>query len=623
MQSKRPDDSTNLILSLVLSMAVLLAWQMFFAPIPTPKKPQETQSEEGGELAAGQKPGAPGKASREASLIPREAAIAKTKRIAVETPSLRGSINLKGGRIDDLILVKYRETIKPDSANVLLFSPAGTKTAYFAEQGWVPPPGSTLKLPDRDTIWTAKDGARLSDASPVELTWDNGAGLLFRRTIRVDEHYMFSITDTVENSSGHEIALFPYARIYRYGTPKIEGFFVQHEGLIGWLGEHDLEKITYADALAPNGSMTYENTKGGWLGFTDKYWAAILIPDQKVSFTGNLKLAEEKTEKSLESFQADYISALVVVPDGATKSVSSRLFAGAKKVQLVEAYEAKANPFPYDILVSWGLMEGKENKDSILQFDYLIDWGWFDFITYPLFLLIDWFYKLFGNFGFAILAVTVVVKLFFFPIANRAYESMAQIKALQPDIEALRERYKDDQQRLQQEIMKLYGEKKVNPLTGCLPMLLQIPVFFALYKVLFISIDMRHAPFVGWIQDLSAPDPTSIFNLFGLLPYSVPGFLLIGVWPLIMGVTMWLQMQLNPPQPDPTQQAIFNWMPVFFTFLLATFPAGLVIYWAWNNVLSLVQQYYILKKNNVEVALMDNLKKTFAAVANFRRANRE
>ena len=605
MQSKRPDDSTNLILSLVLSMAVIVAWQFFFAPKPPTKPSQgvETQAEKREkELAGGTKPGAPGLEVSGGALMTREEAVSKSKRVEIKTDSLTGSINLKGGRIDDLTLLKYRETIKPHSPNVVLFSPAGTKNAYFAEQGWVAPPGSTVKLPDRNSIWTVADGAMLTTSSPVELMWDNGAGLLFRRTIRLDDNYMFTIKDAVENTSGKEVSLFPYARVYRYGTPKIEGFFIQHEGLIGWLGDERLEKVTYADAIEPGGSMSYENIMGGWLGFTDKYWAAILIPDQEVTYTGNLKLAEAKTDASLEAFQADYISSLISIPDGVTKDVSSRLFAGAKKVQLIEAYE---------------------HDDKILQFDYLVDWGWFDFITYPLFHIIDYFYKLFGNFGLAILAVTVLVKLAFFPLANKAYESMARMKGLQPEIEVLREQHKDNPQRMQQEMMKLYKDKKVNPLAGCLPILLQIPVFFALYKVLFISIDMRHAPFFGWIQDLSAPDPTSLFNLFGLLPFAVPEFLHIGVWPVIMGVTMWLQMQLNPPQPDPTQQAIFNWMPVLFTFLLATFPAGLVIYWAWNNILSLIQQYFILKKNGVEVALVDNLKKTASALMNVAKRNRE
>ncbi len=605
MQSRRPDDSQNLILALALSMLVFLTWQMFFAPKPPPKKPEQTQSQADKsrpDIATGEQPVAPGVDVETAALIPREKAIEQSNRVAIETDALKGSINLTGGRIDDLTLIRYRETTKPNSLNVTLFSPAKTKKAYFAEQGWVAPPGATVKLPDRGTVWNVEEGAKLTASRPVQLTWNNGEGLTFRRTIRVDENYMFVLEDAVENKSGDEVVLFPYARIYRYGTPKIEGFFIQHEGLIGWLGENGLEEITYASALEPEGSATFENVKGGWLGFTDKYWAAILVPDQKVTYTGNLKLAEPRTDRSLEAFQADYIASAVTIPKGAEKTVTSRLFAGAKKVGLIAAYE---------------------QDDKILQFDYVVDWGWFHYITYPLYYLIDWFYKLFGNFGLAILAVTVLVKLAFFPLANKAYDSMARMKALQPEVEALRERHKDDQQRMQQEMMKLYKEKKVNPLAGCLPILLQIPVFFALYKVLFVSIDMRHAPFFGWIQDLSAPDPTSLFNLFGLLPFSVPEFLHIGIWPLIMGATMWLQMQLNPPQPDPTQQMIFNWMPVVFTFVLAAFPAGLVIYWAWNNVLSLAQQYYILKKNNVEVALVDNLKKTLGAVTSFRTRNRE
>lgn len=318
-----------------------------------------------------------------------------------------------------------------------------------------------------------------------------------------------------------------------------------------------------------------------------------MVPDQEKTYSAQFWTPTRQGPGQTESFQADFQSEAVTVVSGGVAETSSQLFAGAKEVDLIDAYE---------------------EKYKILEFNYLVDWGWFYFITKPLYYLLNWLYGLFGNFGLAILATTVIVKAAFFPLANRAYVSMAQMKKLQPEMEKLRKRFPDDKQKQQQELMALYQKEKINPLAGCFPILLQIPVFFALYKVLFVSIDMRHAPFFGWITDLSAPDPTSLFNLFGLLPYDVPGFLMIGVWPLIMGATMWLQMQLNPPQPDPTQQMIFNWMPVMFTFLLATFPAGLVIYWAWNNILSLIQQYIIMKRQGAEVPLIENLKKTFAVV---------
>jgi YidC/Oxa1 family membrane protein insertase len=334
--------------------------------------------------------------------------------------------------------------------------------------------------------------------------------------------------------------------------------------------------------LKEGGTKTFKQATGGWLGFTDKYWAAALVPDQKVPY--DAKFGASKGTK--EYFQTDYLMNPVSIAPGSKGAITSHLFAGAKQVNLIEGYGAQL---------------------GARQFDMLIDWGWFYFITKPLFKLLHWLSQVFGNYGLAILATTVLVKLVFFPLANKSYESMAKMKKLQPEMEKIRDRFKDDRVKQQQELMALYKNQKINPMSGCLPIVLQIPVFFALYKVLFVTIDMRHAPFFGWIKDLSAPDPTSIFNLFGLLPYQVPEFLMVGAWPIIMGITMWVQMQLNPQQPDPMQQRIFNWMPVMFTFLLASFPAGLVIYWAWNNVLSLLQQYYIMRKNGAEIHLWKNL----------------
>ena len=600
MQGNKPDDSNNLILAVVLSMAVLLAWQVFFPPSkPPPSAPETKQTtksdgREGAVPATGpaQRPHAGTTAIESAEKLTREQALSKSQRIAIKTMSLTGSLNLKGGRIDDLVLAKYHVEVSKDSPHVILFSPAKAPKPYFAEHGWTVAPGSKTVVPGRSSIWTPAGNAKtLTSETPITMRWDNGAGLVFKRTISVDKNYMFTIRDEVENQSGGDVTLFPYARIYRYGTPKVAGYWIQHEGMIGWIGEDRLKEIKYSEAQKPGGSQHYDNVIGGWLGFTDKYWASALVPDQKTPVTVNMKLASAKTATTKAAYQTDMLSKPLVVPAGSKKSFASQLFAGAKQVKVIEEYE---------------------NKNGILQFDYMIDWGWFDFITYPLFHLIHWFYGLFGNFGLAILACTVVVKLAFFPLANKAYVSMARMKALQPKMEEIKKRHAEDKQAQQKAMMELYQKEKINPVAGCLPILFQIPVFFALYKVLFISIDMRHAPFFGWIQDLSAPDPTSLFNLFGLLPYDVPHFLMIGVWPLLMGLTMWVQMQLNPPQPDPTQQMVFNWMPVMFTFLLAKFPAGLVIYWAWNNILSVTQQWFIMKSQGVEVPLVDNLKKTFA-----------
>jgi YidC/Oxa1 family membrane protein insertase len=447
--------------------------------------------------------------------------------------------------------------------------------------------GVTQPMPDRNTLWTANAGV-LTPSAPVTLRWENGQGLKFNRTIAVDDAAMFTVTDEVENSTTGAVSLFPYARIYRAGTPHIQGFYILHEGLLGVVGALGLQEFAYADIVKETGAKTFEKVSGGWLGFTDKYWAASLIPNAKDVYQASFKAPEKKGQtapNSRESFQTQYILSEALVEPGTKKSVEGRLFAGAKNVKLIESYK---------------------EKFGINLFDRMVDWGWFYYITKPLFYLIDYLSKILGNFGLAILAVTVLVKAAFFPLANKSYESMAKMKKMQPEMEKIKERYPDkmDQQKA---LMDLYKKEAINPLAGCLPMVVQIPVFFALYKVLFITIDMRHAPFFGWIKDLSAPDPTSLFNLFGLLPYQVPEFLQIGVWPLVMGVTMWLQMQLNPKQADPVQQQIFNWMPVMFTFMLGTFPAGLVIYWAWNNVLSIIQQSLIMTRQGVEVPIWNNL----------------
>ncbi|MDH4983307.1 membrane protein insertase YidC [Hyphomicrobium sp. D-2] len=605
---KDPDHQKNLILAVVLSMMVLLGWQLFYAG-PQMREEQQRQqsqrelSQQPEQAAASNKDGSvpaapaaagavPGAGAPVAANLPRAEAIGLSPRVEIDTPSLKGSVALRGGRFDDVVLVKYHETVDPTSPNVVLFSPSESQHPYFAEYGWVPAAGTDTKVPDRDTLWQLASGTTLTPSSPVTLSWDNGQGLTFTRTISVDDRYMFKIVDEVENKSGAEVALAPYARVHRYGTPKIENNWILHEGLIGVIGKQGEQRASYADAR-DEPTRVFDPAIGGWIGFTDKYWAATVIPDQtaqyRAQFSGNMpKLPSEQP-----SYQTDYMRDAIRVAPGAKAEVESQLFAGAKQMQLLQHYQ----------------------NTGILQFDLLIDWGWFFFITKPLFQLMEWINSHVHNFGITILILTVLVRLAFFPLANKQFASMAKMKKLQPQMEQIRDRFKDDKVRQQQALMDLYRKEKVNPVAGCLPILLQIPVFFALYKVLYITIDMRHAPFFGWIKDLSAPDPTSIFNLFGLLPYSVPEFMHIGIWPLIMGVTMWLQMQLNPQQPDPIQQKIFNWMPVLFTFLLASFPAGLVIYWAWSNTLSLAQQYYIMKKQGVEVHLAGNLSRQFKSLA--------
>jgi YidC/Oxa1 family membrane protein insertase len=606
-------DNKNTILAIALSALVLLGWQYFFA-VPQEKARQEQlQSQQ-----QAQKPNAPtpaqpsqapptqagpaqmpGQAAAPAAEAPvdRAAALAAGPRVPITTESLQGSIALKGGRIDDLALVKFRETVDPKSPPIVLLSPSGTADPFYAEFGWTGAAGTNVKLPTADTVWKQSGSGALGVSHPVTLTYDNGEGLEFRRTIAVDDKYLFTIKDEVTNKGASPVSLFPYALISRHGTPPTAGYYILHEGLIGVLGESGLQEYTYKN-IAEKKAVNFDVTNG-WLGITDKYWAATLLPDT----TARLKARfSSSTIGNVPTYQTDYLLDAQTVAPGATTSVNARLFAGAKEVATVGIN------FP---LVGIG---GYNKELGLNHFDLLIDWGWFYFITKPMFLAMDFFFHLFGNFGLAILMVTVLVKIIFFPLANKSYASMAKMKAVQPQMTALRERYADDKAKQQQELMELYKREKINPLAGCLPIAIQIPVFFSLYKVLFVTIEMRHAPFFGWIHDLSAQDPTNVFNLFGLIPVDptllpmVGHFLHLGAWPLIMGVTMWVQMKLNPAPPDPTQQMIFNWMPLIFTFMLANFPAGLVIYWAWNNSLSVAQQSIIMRKHGAKIELFDNIK---------------
>ncbi|MBM3545176.1 MAG: membrane protein insertase YidC [Alphaproteobacteria bacterium] len=578
------DHNRNFILAIVLSMAVLFAWQYFFLPQHDMQKPAEQPQVEQGPpqpRPEGVTPGttAPQSPGGVAGLT-REAALDASPRVAIDTASLKGSIALKGARIDDLILKDYRVTVEPNSPNVVLLSPAGGPQAYYAEHGFVSAGGSDSALPAGDTLWTAETQGPLTEDSPLTLTYDNGDGLVFTRTIAVDDKYMFTITDKVVNNGSEAVTLYPYALVSRHELPHIENFFILHEGLIGVLND-SLQEISYSSAVED--PPTTFQSQSGWLGITDKYWTTVVIPEQGKTF--DAKFLGNKTGER-ERFQTDYLMGALTVSPGGTADVQGRVFAGAKEVNTIDSYA---------------------ELYAIPKFDLLIDWGWFYFLTKPLFFALDYFYRLVGNFGVSILIVTVLIKLVFFPLANKSYVAMSKMKKLAPEMQRIKERYADDRVRQQQAMMEMYKKEKVNPASGCLPILIQIPIFFALYKVLFVTIEMRHAPFFGWIQDLSAPDPTSIFNLFGLIPWEPPLFLMIGIWPIIMGVTMWVQMKLNPAPPDPIQAKIFTWMPVFFTFLLASFPAGLVIYWAWNNFLSILQQAAIMKRQGVDIPLLENL----------------
>ena len=418
------------------------------------------------------------------------------------------------------------------------------------------------------------------------LRYDNDAGLIFRRTISVDDHYMFTIADEVENKTGHPVTLRPWGQVAELTEPKTLGYSVLHEGLIGVFGGNGLKEVTYSAALknydpaTSNAKDVNASAKGGWIGITSQYWAAVLIPNQSKPFDGMMFGNEQK------HFYANYLQEPVTVAAGGKDIVTNRLFAGAKEVKLLEKYRGDL---------------------GIDHFNKLVDWGWFFFLTEPMFYLMDFLYQLVGNFGIAILLTTVVVKAAFFPLANKSFESMSKMKKLQPEMKAIQERFKDDKSRQQEALMKLYKDEKVNPMAGCLPIFIQIPVFFSLYKVLLVAIEMRHAPFFGWIKDLSAPDPTTVFNLFGLIPWTPPEFLMLGILPLAMGISMWVQMRLNPTPADPVQQQVFTYMPIVFTFMLARFPAGLVLYWTWNNILSFAQQAYIMKRQGVEIDIMHNV----------------
>ena len=610
------NDQKNMLLAIVLSGIVLFGWQYFVGMPQMEKQRQQQQAQQQAQkqaqppAAAPGTPATPGAPAAPGTPVPgapqtsaptsptgqvltREAVLAAGPRIAVETPLVKGSIALKGARLDDLALTQYRETVDPKSPAIVLLSPPGTEHPFYAEFGWVAGAGTTAKLPSAETEWRREGSGALTPANPVTLTWDNGEGLEFRRTIAVDDKYLFTAKDEVVNKGTAPVTLVPYAYVRRHGTPKTEGYYILHEGYIGVFGDQGLKEDSYKN-VEEKKEIRFKATNA-WLGFTDKYWAATLLPDIKANVQAAYSAGTAGTAKT---YQADYLLDPQTIAPGASGAADFRLFAGAKEVQTIDAYDKAL---------------------GLNRFELMIDWGYFYYITKPMFKAIDFFYHRVGNFGLAILLVTVLVKLLFFPLANKSYASMAKMKAVQPEMMAIRERYGDDKMKQQQALMELYKKEKINPLAGCLPIVVQIPVFFALYKVLFVTIEMRHAPFYGWIKDLSAPDPTNLFNLFGLIPYDptllpvLGQFLHVGVWPIIMGITMWVQMKLNPAPPDPTQKMIFDWMPLIFTFMLAGFPAGLVIYWAWNNLLSVLQQSFIMRRNGVKVELFDNLRATFAS----------
>ncbi|MDC1260966.1 membrane protein insertase YidC [Pseudomonadota bacterium] len=562
-------ETRNLVAAISLSMAVLIGYQLFFVDIKKDQYQQEITAENVGDSS-----NIPIPSNDNSGILNTEntksTVITTVPRVSVISKEVSGSISLKGARIDDVTLSQYRETLDPDSNLIDLLLKSNERNPYFLEFGWSSPDG--VKVPNGKTLWKASKEI-LSPNSNVTLSWDNGEGVVFYQDISIDDTFMFTVNQRVKNNSKNLITLYPYGLIRRTGEPDTTRFFVLHEGPLG-VFDGTLSEKSYEDLedAGKKGINIKPLEAGGWIGLTDKYWLTALLPDQKEIFNFTYRHLNSNGGQ----YQTDFLGKAIKIKSNSQGESLSRAFAGAKRLTLFDDYE---------------------ERFDIKHFDLAIDFGWFYFLTKPFFYALSWANDYLGNFGLAILAITVIVKLVFFPLANKSYKSMAKMRNLGPEIKKLRERVGDDRQKLNQEMMNLYKKEKVNPAAGCLPILVQIPVFFALYKVLFVSIEMRQTPFFGWIKDLSVADPTSMFNLFGLLPYStsmLPDFLNLGVWPLLMGVTMFLQQRLNPTPPDPIQAKIFAWMPVAFTFLLATFPAGLVIYWTWNNLLSICQQWLIM-----------------------------
>ena len=584
------NDNKNLILAVVFSIVILLGFELYsswrYPPVPGQENVGQAENQASNPTRSSpssdvQAPSIPGTTAPGGAIIANSAeqkqataaVLASNPRVTINGSRVHGSLSLVGARLDDLTLSDYHEELDKDSPPIVLLSPSGEKGAYFTDYGWV---GNGLKVPDANTLWTASS-SNLSTEKPVTLTWDNGEGLLFQRVISIDENYMFSVTQRVTNNSTAAVTLHSYGLVSRHDTPEVTNFYILHEGLLGVFDE-TLQEVDYDDIQEKN--VITNDTTGGWLGITDKYWLVALVPDQKMPVSTRFTY---RNDDGQEKYQVDFLGAPTTIAPGTSGEAISHLFTGAKEVKKLDAYEESL---------------------GVARFDLAIDFGWFYFLTKPIFYTMIWIQEHVGNFGVAILLLTVLIKILFFPLANKSYKAMSKMKKLQPEMVKLRERFGEDKMRLNQEMMALYKREKANPAAGCLPMIVQIPVFFALYKVLFVTIEMRHAPFFGWIQDLSAPDPTIVFELFGLIEWGaadiLPEPMLIGFWPLLMGLTMFLQQKLNPPPADPIQAKIFLFLPIIFTIMLARFPAGLVIYWAWNNSLSILQQKAIMMKMGVK-----------------------
>lgn len=591
------EQNKNLLLATVLSFLVILVWFVLFPPPdPVPfTDPEATSISEQTDGAALTPPPATAGVTPE---ITEPASVANTPRIAIETPRLTGSLSLTGARIDELSLRDYKETLDPDSPIVDLLSPVGAEQPYYALHGWSPGSGLSYEdVPGPSTPWRAETDRPLSPETPLTLIWESPVGLIFRRTLSVDEDYMFEITQSVENPGETEVSLAPYGLIARHGTPETINFFILHEGVVrksdGTLGEVNYDSMTELDAVAQEGGNVevIQVEENGWIGFTDKYWMTTLIPGAGQAFTSVTKYVPQS-----DIYQTETRLPTIRVAPGAQAEMTTRLFAGAKEWEAIRHYQ---------------------NDTEVVGFIDSIDWGWFYFLTKPIFQVLHWLNLVIGNMGIAIIGLTLLLKAVLLPLAFKSYVSMAKMKELQPEMEKIKERAGDDREKLQREIMELYKTRKVNPAAGCLPILLQIPIFFSLYKVIFVTIELRHAPFFGPFQDLSAPDPTSFINFFGLLPFEgpVPGsilaFIFIGILPLLLGISMWLQQKLNPAPTDPTQAMVFAWMPWIFMFMLGSFASGLLIYWIANNIITFAQQYMIMRSQGYVPDLWGNIKSGF------------
>ena len=590
------DQNKNLILASVLSFIVIITWFILFPP-PEPV----TRDIENTQQQAEESNLAPNADTENAPLIETgETEIAvEAERVQIENELLTGAISTQGGRIDQLSLKKYRNTISEDSDIVTLLSPVGKPEAYYAAFGWAPAVGiKPDQVPDPNTIWTVVGNNILTPSSPISLVWDNGNGVKFMRKISIDEKYMFTVEQGIENNSGSEISLRPYGLLRRHGEPKdMKNFFILHEGIIrmsdGELSEEDYGDIADLPILEKEGTHAerVEVQNSGWTGFTDHYWMTTLIPDQSSSFRSTTKYFAAQ-----DIYQVEAVMPSTVIADGTSTSISTQLFAGAKEWDTIRKYE----------------------QAGVTGFLDSIDWGWFFFLTKPMFAVLHWLNVIIGNMGWAIIGLTLIIKAVLFPLAYKSYASMAKMKELQPEMEKIKERVGDDRQKLQQEMMGLYKKEKVNPASGCLPILIQIPIFFSLYKVIFVTLELRHEPWFGWIRDLSAPDPSTILNLFGLLPWAnptTPGSILaiisLGILPILLGISMWLQQKLNPAPTDKTQAMIFAWMPWVFMFMLGTFASGLVIYWIANNTITFIQQYLIMRRQGYKPDVFGNILASF------------